>query len=340
MLPILGARVKQRVYDRHMCPRTAVALIVVIASTPLLSANWSPAFPSRPGAGAGACGDSVALTWEPRRPRQGSLFRLRVAGATPGMRIAGKFAEQPLHFVSAAGNSSTLESFAAVPIDGDRSLGIVLHCSTEGREDSLIARLEAASANYPIDRLTVAPRFATPPDSATAERIRRESERALQVAANAHATPRLWTEAFVLPRQSRITSGFGHGREYNGTLTSRHMGTDFAGESGAPVRAANRGVVRIVDAFYYGGNVVYLDHGAGLTSAYLHLSQQGVAEGDTVARGQVIGRVGASGRVTGPHLHLIVRYGNVTVDPMSLFAIAGDSASARGVPGNRGANAN
>jgi murein DD-endopeptidase MepM/ murein hydrolase activator NlpD len=143
----------------------------------------------------------------------------------------------------------------------------------------------------------------------------------------AHTTPQLWRETFVLPRESRITSEFGRGREFNGTITSRHMGTDFAGAVGAPVRAANRGVARIVDAFFYGGNVVYLDHGAGLTTAYLHLSAQAVAAGDTVERGQVIGRVGATGRVTGPHLHLIVRYGDVTVDPMSLFAIAGDTAA-------------
>jgi murein DD-endopeptidase MepM/ murein hydrolase activator NlpD len=107
------------------------------------------------------------------------------------------------------------------------------------------------------------------------------------------------------------------------------MGTDFAGTTGAPVHATNRGVVRIVDAFFYGGNVVYLDHGDGLTSAYLHLSEQAVAPGDTVASGQLIGRVGATGRVTGPHLHLIMRYGNVTVDPLSLFAIAGDSSAVR-----------
>jgi murein DD-endopeptidase MepM/ murein hydrolase activator NlpD len=131
---------------------------------------------------------------------------------------------------------------------------------------------------------------------------------------------------FTQPRTSRITSGFGGGREYNGTITSRHMGTDFAGTTGAPVLAANRGVVRIVDAFYYGGNVVYVDHGAGLSSAYLHLSEQLVSAGDTVQRGQTIGRVGATGRVTGPHLHFIVRYGSVTVDPLSLFAIAGDSS--------------
>lgn len=97
------------------------------------------------------------------------------------------------------------------------------------------------------------------------------------------------------------------------------MGTDYAGSVGAPVRAANRGVVRLVDAFYLGGNVVYIDHGEGMVTAYLHLSRQRVAEGDTVERGQLIGNVGATGRVTGPHLHLITRYGQVTVDPMSVI---------------------
>jgi murein DD-endopeptidase MepM/ murein hydrolase activator NlpD len=82
-----------------------------------------------------------------------------------------------------------------------------------------------------------------------------------------------------------------------------------------------------VDAFFYGGNVVYVDHGNGLTTAYLHLSNQRVAAGDTVERGQILGSVGATGRVTGPHLHFIVRYGRVTLDALSLFAVAGDSAS-------------
>lgn len=305
-----------------MRPDPAIASVLVIASSLILATNPPVRVSAKPT--AVACGNSLAPSWEPSAPRQGSLFRVRVAGMAPGMRLTGRFAGQPLHFSASASDSTSAETFAAVPIEGDRSLGLVLRCVTDGREDSLVSRIEARSANYPIDHLTVAPKFAKPPDSATAERIRRESERALEVAKSAHVTPRLWKEPFVLPRQSRITSGFGHGREYNGTLTSRHMGTDFAGTTGAPVRAANRGVVRIVDAFFYGGNVVYLDHGGGLTSAYLHLSQQAVVAGDTVARGQVIGRVGASGRVTGPHLHLIVRYGDVTVDPMSLFAIAGE----------------
>jgi murein DD-endopeptidase MepM/ murein hydrolase activator NlpD len=231
-----------------------------------------------------------------------------------------------LHLAFTNGDSSTAQSLAAIPIDGDSVLRLVVSCASTLGTDSLVAHVKASRADYPIDRLTVAPRFGRPPDSATAARIRRESQQALAVAENAHQTPQLWSHHFVLPRESRITSGFGHGREFNGTITSRHMGTDFAGTTGANVRAANRGVVRIVDSFYYGGNVVYLDHGAGLTSAYLHLSRQDVVVGDTVDRGAVIGRVGATGRVTGPHLHLIVRYGSITVDPMSLFAIAGDSA--------------
>jgi murein DD-endopeptidase MepM/ murein hydrolase activator NlpD len=102
-------------------------------------------------------------------------------------------------------------------------------------------------------------------------------------------------------------------------VQSRHMGTDFAGAVGAPVVAAADGVVALVDAFHLGGNVVYLDHGGGLVTAYLHLSEASVQRGERVRSGQQIGRVGATGRVTGPHLHWIVRYGSITVDPMSLL---------------------
>ena len=76
--------------------------------------------------------------------------------------------------------------------------------------------------------------------------------------------------------------------------------------------------------FYLAGKVVYLDHGEGLISAYFHLSKALVRTGDTVERGQVIGSVGQSGRVTGPHLHWVMRYGGVTVDPMSVLALLGE----------------
>ena len=107
------------------------------------------------------------------------------------------------------------------------------------------------------------------------------------------------------------------------------MGTDYAGAVGAPIRAANRGVVRLVDRFYLGGNVVYIDHGEGLVTAYLHLSQHRVAEGDTVAQGAVIGLVGATGRVTGPHLHWAVRLHGDRVDPLKLLEALAPAAGAR-----------
>ena len=127
---------------------------------------------------------------------------------------------------------------------------------------------------------------------------------------------------FVRPRPTRVTSGFGGGREFNGKVESRHTGTDFQGRVGEPVLAAAPGVVALVGSFYLGGNVVYLDHGGGLTTGYLHLSETRVAVGDTVTGGQRIGSVGASGRVTGPHLHWILRYGEISVDPLSIFDLA------------------
>ena len=268
------------------------------------------------------------IAWEPAAPRQGALFRVRVSAVPAGTTLSGSVAGEALHFAPVAEGQAD-ESLAGVPIDAGDSLGIQVYCAAGGLTDTLRAAIAPSRGEYPVERLTVAPTFGRPPDSALAARIRRESERAPAVAVSAHDTPRLWTKPFLRPRDSRITSGFGRGREFNGTITSRHMGTDFAGATGAPVRAANRGVVRVLGRFYYGGNVIYVDHGAGLTSAYLHLSRQLVAEGDTVERGQEIGRVGATGRVTGPHLHLIVRYGRVTVDPLSLFAVAGDSSFAR-----------
>ena len=280
---------------------------------------------SRPLTATGPTCATAAVTWEPATPTQGALFRVRLSGVGATSSVAGFVAGEPLHFSS----DSVRESLAAAPIDGPDSLNLVIRCAEDGVTDSIVTRIPTASGNYPIERLRVAPTFGRRPDSATAARIARESRRAVEVAMDAHATPRLWREPFAVPRDARITSGFGGGREFNGTIASRHMGTDFAGATGAPVRATNRGVVRIVDAFFYGGNVVYIDHGAGVSSAYLHLSDHLVAAGDTVQRGEVIGRVGATGRVTGPHLHFIVRYGSVTVDPLSLFAVAGDSSGIR-----------
>ncbi len=174
---------------------------------------------------------------------------------------------------------------------------------------------------FEMERLTVAGRFSRAPDSALQARIRRESQLSRAVSESAHGRPRLWHGQWVRPRPGRITSPFGTGRVFNGEIRSRHTGTDLDGDHGDPIRAANRGIVALVGDFYYAGNVVYLEHGAGLITVYMHMSEVLVEEGDLVERGTVIGRVGATGRVTGPHLHWMARHGRVTVDAMTLFDI-------------------
>jgi murein DD-endopeptidase MepM/ murein hydrolase activator NlpD len=188
------------------------------------------------------------------------------------------------------------------------------------RPDSTIVWLPVAQGGYPRESLSVAPGFVKP-DSIAAKRIQVEIARSREVSRLSQLRPRLWHGPFQLPRSSRITSRFGAARVFNGEVQSRHLGTDFAGAIGAPVRAAGRGVVALVAEFYLAGRAIYIDHGGGLVTAYFHLSHAYVARGDTVGVGQKIGAVGRTGRVTGPHLHWVARYGKISVDPMSLLQL-------------------
>ncbi|MEP6762782.1 MAG: M23 family metallopeptidase [Gemmatimonadaceae bacterium] len=253
---------------------------------------------------------------QPAIPHAGSLFRLALRGGEVNGKsneVTATVSGEPLHF-HVVGDS--LVAIAAIPIDSTHGVNITLHCNNDA---AITSRIRTQSGAYLLEKLTVAPQFSAPPDSALSARMSREAAQAAAVSRESHHTPRLWTAAFAKPRATRITSAFGGGRIFNGHVTSRHMGTDFAGTVGEPVRAANRGIVRLIGSFYLGGNVVYIDHGEGLVTAYLHLSKQLVAIGDTVEQGGIIGNVGATGRVTGPHLHFIARYGQITVDPLTLF---------------------
>lgn len=258
-------------------------------------------------------------TWPPAaRGRVVWLFARPAVAADTGTTIDGTAAGEPLHFEGM--KDGRFRGLLGIPLEGGDSLPVTLRLSTGRTTDTVVVQLGVRRPAYPSERLSVAPRFAAP-DSAAQARIEGEIAESRTISRQAHDTPRLWTTPFVRPRPSRITSVYGSGREFNGAVTSRHLGTDFAGKVGAPVRAAGRAVVSLVADFYLAGHAVYLDHGGGLVTGYFHLSRVDVAAGDTVAAGQVIGAVGRSGRVTGPHLHWIARYGGVTVDPVSLFRL-------------------
>jgi murein DD-endopeptidase MepM/ murein hydrolase activator NlpD len=276
-------------------------------------------------------GHAQQVRWTPERVTQGSVVRLELSppdGTAAVLAVSGTLAGEPLHFER---SGATFRALAAIPVDAPDTLAATLLLERSGAAPEPVAvRIPVAHGSFRMEHLTVAPRFGTEPDSALAARIAAEGRRAREIAERSHETPRLWRAPFRAPRPGAVTSPFGGGREFNGTVESRHMGTDFKGAVGAPVRAANRGVVALVDRFFLGGNVVYIDHGAGLVTGYLHLSRILVHPGDTVARGQVIGRVGSTGRVTGPHLHWTVRYGGITVDGMSLLRLTAPAPARAG----------
>ncbi len=269
---------------------------------------------------------------EPLVPSRGSLIRLRVTPSTSEQvtAISGDVANEPLHLWTSDGRAWT--GLAGVPVDGGDTLYVNLVLQYPDRADTVHTFLRVAQPPYPSETLRVAPGMAQP-DSAARMRIREDGRKARKAGEASHATVRLWEGPFVLPRTSRITSAFGTARVFNGSVTSRHLGTDFAGAVGVPVRAANRGRVVLVERFYLAGRVVYIDHGEGLISAYFHLSKARVKVGQLVERGQIIGLVGQSGRVTGPHLHWVMRYGNTTVDPLSVVAVTA-SEGGKGEQGN------
>jgi murein DD-endopeptidase MepM/ murein hydrolase activator NlpD len=262
----------------------------------------------------------ATVRWLPERVIEGTLLTFIVEGGEPAVLVAtGTFAGEPLHF--RADDDGVLTALAAAPLDSAGVLALRPELThADGSRDDRRSDVAVEPGEYRMERLSVAPQFGQPQPAAIQQRMREEAARARAVSARSHETPRMWEPPFVAPRESRITSGFGHGRMFNDQVQSRHTGTDFAGAVGTPVRAPARGIVGLVDDFYLGGGVIYIDHGAGLVTGYLHLSGKDVVEGDIVEAGQVIGRVGATGRVTGPHLHWIVRYGAHTVDGMSLLA--------------------
>jgi len=263
------------------------------------------------------------LAIRPARPLPGALVRLKLTDAAAAndsiVAVAGTMAGEPLHFV---GGGGAWRAIGAVPVDsGGEVVARVIASRASGRTDTLSASVTPPPLPPPKEQLAVARQFGQPMDAATSARVEQENQRAIAVGRQAQQEPPKWTAPFRKPRASDVTSRFGSGRTFNGQVASRHLGVDFRGAVGAPIRAANRGTVALVDNFFLGGNVVYIDHGGGLTTGYLHLSKTLVDVGDKVERGQIIGLVGATGRVTGPHLHWTARYGAITVNPLDLLTL-------------------
>jgi murein DD-endopeptidase MepM/ murein hydrolase activator NlpD len=188
-------------------------------------------------------------------------------------------------------------------------------------------RLVITPRQFRTRKLTVDPAFVNPPADAV-ERINREAAELNDLWSHSEAT-KLWTGAFERPVPEEANSAFGTRSILNGEPRSPHSGADFNSPTGTPIKAPNAGRVVLAGDRYFTGNTVMIDHGLTLFSLFAHLSEIDVRVGDTVAAGDVIGKVGATGRVTGPHLHWSVRINGARVDPLSLLAALGDRVEQR-----------
>lgn len=179
--------------------------------------------------------------------------------------------------------------------------------------------LTVSRRTFPVRRVAVDDAFANPPPSAR-PRIDREAKQVEVVLARV-TRERLWGGAFTPPVPGATTSRFGRRSIVNGQVRSIHGGVDLRAESGTPVHAPARGRVVLAAEHYFAGNLVILDHGLGVLSFLAHLSRLSAVEGQTVEQGDRVGLSGATGRVTGPHLHWGARVQGARVDPLSLVAV-------------------
>ncbi|HEX6850473.1 MAG TPA: M23 family metallopeptidase [Candidatus Polarisedimenticolaceae bacterium] len=244
-----------------------------------------------------------------REVAPGEPIRVVVAGVDAAP--TGSFRGAPVAF--SRGEAGWV-GWAAVPLDakaGPVALEVRSGGATERKE------LRITAKKFPEQRLKVEEKYVSP-SKAQQERIAREKKRLDAIYARRTDAPAP-SDPFVRPVPGEPTSAFGLRRLFNGQPRAPHAGLDLKAATGTPVRNAGAGLVVLADDLYFAGKTVIVDHGAGLFTIYAHLSRIDVKEGDEVAAGNVVGLSGATGRVTGPHLHWGARVGETIFDPRALL---------------------
>jgi len=265
----------------------------------------------------------ATLTLTPELVVAGAPEILRVS-APADAHLEGDWDGRPLRFFPGRAANSW---YAVAGVDVEAAPGPSTVPSTirvaihpHGERDSLPEIRETIAihpAHYRTTSLTVAPKFVEP-DPEALKRIKAEVEIKKKVWASSADHP-LWTGDFTVPVSSKATDSFGTRRMLNGKLAATHKGMDFRAASGTVVRAGNAGVVVLAQPLYYEGNCVIVDHGDGLMSLYMHFSKIDVKAGQHVRNGERLGLSGATGRVTGPHLHWAIRWEGAMLDPAKVL---------------------
>ena len=310
-----------------MCADTARTPCLVLALAAAGSVFLASAVPS-----AQEPAEVSLSVVEPAGPLQPGGVGLVVVSASMELSaLAGEAFGRPVRFWRGA---SPTEWRGLVGVDlgvapGSHALSLIGPGTNGGMAEARhVLRVEPK--RFETRRLRVAPDLVKPPPEQAA-RIEREAK-AMADSFAVVSPERLWRGRFDAPVPGVATSSYGRLTLMNGEAAGRHQGADFRASTGTTVRAPNAGSVVLAQELYFAGNTVILDHGLGVFSLVAHLSRIDVAVGGRVSRGDQLGASGATGRVTGPHLHWAVRFNDASVDPQSLMqAVAGlaDEGDAR-----------
>lgn len=260
----------------------------------------------------------------PPESSQGTLLLVDVKSAKPLAEITGDWGGRSAPFWQEAGAETPHR--ALLGIDLEKAPGAyelkVTGQTASGEKVTCSAEVEVKQGRFATERLTVGKQFVEP----SPEQIKRaDQERQKLRDIFERVTPqRLWDGLFRVPLDG-VTEGsnFGKRRILNGNPGSRHGGADLRGTMGTPVHAAQRGRVVLAEELFFAGNTVVIDHGLGIYTFYGHLSEIGVKVDEVLEVGAVLGKVGATGRVTGPHLHWGLTIGKARVNPLLITKLQG-----------------
>jgi Peptidase family M23 len=270
------------------------------------------------------CGNGVELRVSSASPTQGTLLIAELRSPKTLTDIAGKWTDRDISFWQATGANipkGTNVWRALLGVDLEEAAGdykfTITGKSQDGPAITCEAPLTVRAGKFPTEHLKVAPNFVEPnPEQAAKAADDQKKLRAIY----ATVTPeKLWTGPFRIPLDGVTTGGnFGKRRVLNGKSNSPHSGVDLPSPTGTPVHAAQGGRVVLAEELYFAGNTVVIDHGFGIYTLYGHFSEIDAKVGDEVKVGDVIGKVGATGRVTGPHLHWGLEIDRARVNAMEI----------------------
>lgn len=263
----------------------------------------------------------LRVTARARALEPGEPVRFVATATGPVDAPRGRFLEQDLAFLPASDDGRTWVAWGAIPLD--RKAGTVTTAfttvarGTGAAVDPFTLTVRVRAKKFPEERLQVPQEYVTPKPEVDA-RIAAEQKLTKDVYARRTVRP-VASAPFTKPVPGDASAIFGSRRFFNGQPRATHPGVDLRAGTGTPVLAAGAGVVAVARELYFSGNVVVLDHGGGVFTIYAHLSRLDVKEGDEVAQAAPLGLSGATGRVTGPHLHWGLRIGEQVVDPRALL---------------------